>query len=200
MKALKIVLGIVAVLAAVYVALAFAGPSHVSVQREAVIEAPVDVVFAEVNSLDRWTAWDPWQARDPQIVNTYTGPASGVGCRNEWRSEHKEVGNGSQEITESVENALIRTHLTFDGQGEADSAMEFEPQGDRTRVKWTMGMDIPFAGRPFMLFFNMEEAVGGDFEQGLASLGSHCRSIVEAMEAMEAAEEILEEEEEVTEG
>jgi len=182
MKAMKIILGIVAVLAVVFVALAFVGPEHVQVEREATIEAPVDLVFAEVNSLQRWAAWDPWQARDPNIVNTFSGPESGVGSRNEWKSSHKEVGNGTQEITESVENQLIRTHLTFDGHGEANSAMEFTASGESTQVKWSMGMDIPFGGRPFMLFMDMDDAVGADFEKGLASLNEHCKKLFEQQE------------------
>jgi len=196
MKAVKIILGIVAVLAVVYVALAFVGPEHVHVEREATIEAPVDIVFAEVNSLQRWSAWDPWQAIDSAIVNTYSGPESGVGNRNEWQSNHENVGIGSQEITESVENEVIRTHLSFAGQGEANSAMKFTDNGETTHVKWSMDMDIPFGGRPFMLFMDMDEAIGPDFEKGLASLNEHCNELAEARaaEAEAALEEMSEEE------
>lgn len=195
MKAVKIILGIVAVIAVAFLALAFIGPAHVHVEREATIEAPVAVVFAEVNSLQKWSAWDPWQAIDPNIVNTYSGPESGVGNRNEWKSSHDSVGNGAQEITESIENQIIRTHLTFDGQGEADSAMEFTENGDRTGVKWSMDMDIPFAGRPFMLFIDMDKAIGGDFERGLSSLNRHCSAIAAQAKAdAEAAAAMAEEE------
>lgn len=191
MKAVKSILGFMAVLAVVFVALAFVGPEHVQVEREATIEAPMEIVFAEVNSLQRWGAWDPWQARDPNIINTFSGPESGVGNRNEWKSGHKEVGNGIQEITESVEHQLIRTHLTFDGHGEANSAMELTAKGEMTHVKWSMGMDIPFGGRPFMLFMDMDKAIGTDFEKGLVSLNTHCKKLYEE-QVLEYAAALLE--------
>lgn len=192
MKAVKIILGIVAVLAAVYVTLAFIGPEHVHVEREATIEAPVDIVFAEVNSLQRWAAWDPWQSIDPNIVNAYSGPESGVGNRNEWQSSHENVGIGTQEITESIENVAVRIHLTFAGQGEATSAMEFTDNGETTHVKWSMDMDIPFGGRPFMLFMDMDKAIGPDFEKGLATLNDLCSNLAAARSSEAEAEGMTE--------
>lgn len=188
MKALKIVIGILVVLAVVYIALAFAGPAVVHVEREAVIEAPVDVVFPEVNTLSQWPNWDPWQKMDSAIVNTYTGAKSGVGCKNSWASKHENVGNGSQEITKSVVNELITSHMTFDGQGEADASFSFVSEGENTKVKWSIDMPIPFTGRPFMLFMDMDKMLGSDFEKGLASLNEYCKALFAANPPIVAAE------------
>jgi effector-binding domain-containing protein len=188
MKALKIVIGILVVVALVYIALAFAGPAVVHVEREAVIEAPVDVVFPEVNTLSQWPNWDPWQKMDSAIVNTYSGAKSGVGCKNSWASKHENVGNGSQEITASVENESITSHMNFDGNGEADATFSFAAEGENTHVKWSIDMPIPFAGRPFMLFMNMDKMLGSDFEKGLASLNEYCKALYAANPPIVAAE------------
>ncbi len=188
MKALKIVIGILVVVALVYIALAFAGPAVVHVEREAVIEAPVDVVFPEVNTLSQWPNWDPWQKMDSAIVNTYSGAKSGVGCKNSWASKHENVGNGSQEITASVENESITSHMNFDGNGEADATFSFAAEGENTHVKWSIDMPIPFAGRPFMLFMNMDKMLGSDFEKGLASLNEYCKALYAANPPIAAAE------------
>ncbi len=36
-------------------------PSKVPVERSIVINAPAAKIFNEVNSLQKWSAWDPWQ-------------------------------------------------------------------------------------------------------------------------------------------
>lgn len=165
MKALKITLGVLVALAAIYFTLAFIGPAHVRVEREALIEAPVDIVFSEVNSLNKWSAWDPWQAMDTNMVNTYSGPETGVGNKNTWTSEV--MGNGSQELTESIENSRIASHLSMEWMGESDASFTFTPEGKTTRVKWVMDKDITFFGRPFMVFMDMDEMLGKDLRKDL---------------------------------
>ena len=49
-------------------------PSKVHVERSIVINAPAAKIFNEVNSLQKWAAWDPWQKKDPNVQNNYTGP------------------------------------------------------------------------------------------------------------------------------
>ena len=184
MKALKIILGVLVALAAIYFTLAFVGPAHIHVEREALIEAPVDVVFPEVNSLKKWPAWDPWQAMDTNMVNTYSGPETGVGNKNTWTSEV--MGNGSQELTESIENSRIASHLSMEWMGESDASFTFTPEGKTTRVKWVMDKDITFFGRPFMVFMDMDEMLGKDFEKGLANLNAHCKALLAANPPIEA--------------
>ena len=42
------------------IALGFVLPSHVHVERDAVIDAPPATVFAWVSDFNRWDAWSPW--------------------------------------------------------------------------------------------------------------------------------------------
>jgi hypothetical protein len=46
------------------------------------------------------------------------------------------------------------------------------PEGDGTRVTWTMSGPSPFITKLFTLFFNMDKSVGADFERGLAKLAA----------------------------
>jgi hypothetical protein len=46
----------------------------------------------------------------------------------------------------------------------------FEPKGNATHVRWTMDGPQIFMGKVFSLFFDMDKAIGKDFEAGLAGL------------------------------
>jgi hypothetical protein len=52
-----------------------------------------------VNSLQAFSEWSPWGDYDPDMQVVYSGPETGVGNTMEWTSDHRNVGNGRQEIT-----------------------------------------------------------------------------------------------------
>ncbi len=156
-------------------------PSKVHVERSIVINAPAAKIFNEVNSLQKWAAWDPWQKKDPNVQNNYTGPESGVGNTNTWKSDHKEVGSGSQTITESVPNEAIKAKMLFgeagEEYGEGTGFFNFAPEGENTKVVW--GMDMDLGMNPMAHYFGlmMDGTIGKDFEQGLNNL----KALVESM-------------------
>ncbi|MGE0636350.1 MAG: SRPBCC family protein [Bacteroidia bacterium] len=152
-------------------------PSKVHVERSIVINAPAAKVFNEVNSLQKWTSWDSWHKKDPNMVNEYSGPESGVGNKNSWKSSHKEVGNGAQTIMESVPNEKIVTELDFGDQGKGAGSFHFSAEGEGTKVVWGMDTDMGMnpIGKIFGLF--MDKMVGKDFEQGLNNLKAHVESL-----------------------
>lgn len=145
-------------------------PSKVHVERKLVINAPAAKIFPQVNSLKNWRNWDPWSKRDPNMVNEYSGPEAGVGNKNVWKSEHKQVGNGAQWITESVENEKIVSQLDF-GQGEPPTGtFTFAPEGEGTKVVWSIDMDMGMSPMGKIFGLMMDGMIGPDFEQGLKNL------------------------------
>jgi hypothetical protein len=116
----NLLIGVV-VLIVLAVGVAYLLPRHVVVEREVVIDAPPEVVFDHVNSLQAFSEWSPWGDYDPDMQVMYSGPETGVGNTMEWTSDHRNVGNGRQEITEVIENQAVRTSLAFDGMGEAEA-------------------------------------------------------------------------------
>ncbi|MCG3167539.1 MAG: hypothetical protein POELPBGB_03331 [Bacteroidia bacterium] len=176
----KVLLGIGGLLVLLLV-VAYLLPSKVHVERSIVINAPASKIFAEVNSLQKWTAWDPWSKKDPNIQDIYTGPESGVGNTNTWKSDHKDVGSGSQTITESVPNETIKSKMLFgdagEEYGEAAGFFNFTAEGENTKVVW--GMDMDLGMNPMARYFGlmMDGSVGKDFEQGLTNLKAHVESL-----------------------
>ena len=146
------------------------------VERSIEIDAAPEVVFDQVNSLKKWSAWSPWVARDPSIQNTYAGPEAGEGATVTWTSEKS--GNGTQTITLSDRPNRIETALDFGDMGQPNAYWTFEPSGGGVEVTW--GLKGTAAGPLGGYFAKMMDGwVGADYEDGLGRL----KAVVESMPA-----------------
>ena len=168
-------------------------PADYEVQRSITINAPASTVFEEVNSFQNWGAWSTWASKDPEMVNNYSGPASGIGNTNTWTSDHPEVGNGSQVMTKSVENTMIESHMNFGMMGKSYASIELESKDNSTVVSWKFWPDYDFNPLPklFGIFADMESWIGPDFETSLSSLkeiteGKHLQTKAMQMQKVEA--------------
>lgn len=177
MKILKGIGITLVVLAALYFILALFGPSECNVQRSIVINQRPDVVFNEINDLRQWKNWSYWDNIDPNMQSTYEGPEAGVGAKHLWESENKNVGKGSLTITKSEPNSLIECELAFEGMGSSTVGFTLKDTTGGTLVTTYMHSKTPFLFRPMMLFMNMDEMVGGDFEKTLAGLKNHTEAL-----------------------
>jgi hypothetical protein len=154
----------------VAIAIAYILPGSVRVERATVIEAAPSDVFELVNSFDAFNKWSPWYERDPDGDYRIEGPESGVGARMIWASEKPDVGEGSQEIIESVPDKLVRTKLDFGAMGEAKASFELEPRGEHTKLVW--GFDTELGLNPVSRYFGLmfDKWIGKDYEHGLSKL------------------------------
>jgi hypothetical protein len=88
-----------------------------------------------------------------------------------WAGNH-EVGEGAMTITDSRESELVRIKLDFEKPFRATNTAEFtfRPEGEHTVVTWSMFGQKNFPCKAVSLFMDMDKMVGGEFEQGLASM------------------------------
>ncbi len=156
------------------IALGFVLPSHVHVERDAVIDAPPATVFAWVSDFNRWDAWSPWATKDPEASMSITG--TGVGQTMTWQSDNPEVGAGSQTIVELTENRSMKTHLEFGDRGRADATFTLQPENGKTHVTWSLDTDmregVPVLQQPLSTYFGffMDAMMGPEYETGLRQL------------------------------
>jgi hypothetical protein len=164
------VFGLLTVIAIILVAAAMQ-PDHFRVARSTTVNAAPAAAFAHVNQLKNWEAWNPWGKIDPNMKLTYDGPESGVGASYSWVG-NKDVGEGRATITEVRTNEFVQLKLEFfkPMAGVSIAEFTFAPQGNQTEVTWTMGGKNSFVAKIFCMFMNMDKMIGGQFEQGLASL------------------------------
>lgn len=154
-------------------ALIFAGtrPDTYRVERSTDIKASPEKVFALINDLHSWTAWSPYEKKDPDMKRQHSGAASGKGAIYEWDGD-KQVGKGRMEITESSPPSRVVIKLDFLSPFEARNTAEFtlQAQGDSTHVRWAMYGPSNFISKLMGIFFSMDKMVGDDFAIGLENL------------------------------
>lgn len=166
----KILLGLAALLVVFLIVVAMQ-PADFRVARSKTISAAPAVVFAQVNDLHKWEAWNPWGKIDPAMKLTYEGAPAGVGAVYKWVG-NSEVGEGRGTITESRPNELVQLRLDFikPFAGTSTAEFTFKPEGNATVVTWSMSGKNNFIAKAICLFVSMDKMIGGQFEKGLADM------------------------------
>jgi uncharacterized protein YndB with AHSA1/START domain len=146
-------------------------PDTFRVERATRVKAPPEKVFALINDFKAWTAWSPWEKKDPAMKRIYGATTSGKGAQYSWDG-NSGVGQGSMEITESIPASKIALKLDFVKPFEGHNTVEFtlESKDGGTNVTWTMQGPSPFISKIMQVFVSMDRMVGKDFEAGLANL------------------------------
>ena len=140
-----------------------------SLSRSIRIEAAPGRVHPLLDDFREWQKWSPWEGLDPDMSREYTGPDHGVGSTYRW-SGNKKAGEGEMRITESTPSSVV-VDLEFLRPFKATNLTTFDlaPAGDATDVTWTMtGRRSAIMSVMGRLFF--DNAIGGDFDKGLAAL------------------------------
>lgn len=166
---LYVLIGLALLIALVLIA-ASTKPNTVHYERSASINASPEKILPHITDFRRWAAWSPWDKKDPAMKRDFGGAASGVGATYGWNGNNK-VGEGKMTITEAG-GAGVRYDMRFikPWKAECVGRFVFEPKGNATHVRWTMDGPQIFMGKVFSLFFDMDKAIGKDFEAGLAGL------------------------------
>ncbi len=153
--------------------LALIAPKSYHVFRSIEIEKPKATVFEYLKFLRNQDEWSPWQERDPDMKKEFSGTDGEVGAVSYWNG-NKDVGEGEQELKRIVENEVVESELRFfkPWKSVSDAYLKVEDgqEGNGTKVSWGFSGKNKFPTSIFMLFMNMDKAVGKDFEQGLSKL------------------------------
>lgn len=170
---LFMILGSIVLLVIVVLAFAASRPDSFRVERQIVVNAPAERLFALIEDFHQWGLWSPWEKLDPQLKRTHSGPPKGVGATYAWEG-NPNVGSGRMEILEAVPPSRVLIKLDFLKPFEAHNRAEFTltPEGEGTRVLWAMTGAQPFPMKVMGLFMSMDSMVGKDFEKGLTAMKS----------------------------
>ncbi|MCH8546788.1 MAG: GyrI-like domain-containing protein [Cryomorphaceae bacterium] len=170
MKVLKYIgIGLI-VLVFVTVILTFAAPTDFNVERSISINAPKSIIKEQVMYFEKTKAFSPWHVMDPDMKDWMEGEDGTIGAKYYWDG-NDEVGEGYQELI-SVQENRIEIDVTFlrPFESVAHTYFTFDENDNSVDVVWGFHSKFP---RPFNimgLFFNMEDAIGQDYEKGLISL------------------------------
>jgi hypothetical protein len=164
----RLFLGVV-FLIGILAAVALGLPSHVTVTRSVVINAPESAIFPYLNNLHRFSDWSPWAVRDPQLSVSYSGPQEGQGAKIQWASKVPSVGTGSMEITESKPNNYVGLVVNFNGL-DGTSSYEIKPEGSGSKVSWNFGFDSGTSPLKRWKALMLDGFIGAEYRTGLDRL------------------------------
>lgn len=168
-----IILGSLGGLIALILIIAALSKKNFAVERSIIVNKPVSETFDFLSSLETQNKWSKWSLIDPEMKIAYIGTDKTIGFISRWESKHKQVGEGEQEIKKLIANQRIETELRFLKPMKSIANAYFtlvEAGENQTKVAWGFTSTTPWPFNAFMLFFNMENAVGKDFEEGLGNM------------------------------
>jgi uncharacterized protein YndB with AHSA1/START domain len=183
---LKKIAIVLAVLVVALVAFVASRPSAYHVERSNVIAAPPETVFGFVVDLREWEKWSPWEKLDPQMKKTIDGPMRDVGMKYSWEG-NAEAGKGTMTLVRVDPPRALDIRLDFEEpmSAQAETGFTFAPEGDGTRVTWSMEGYNGFLGKAFGLVMDMEATIGAEYEKGLAALQELSEASVQAARVAE---------------
>lgn len=170
MRAAKIIAIFLAILIAIPLLIALFVPKDYSVERQVTINKPKVQVFEYGKYLRNQDEFSKWAQMDPTMEKYFSGDDGRVGFIAGWRSEKDEVGAGEQEILAIQEGERIDYALRFfePFESEDKAYMRFiEQEPEATLVTWGFDGHMAYPMNLMLLFMDMEEMIGDDFEHGL---------------------------------
>jgi uncharacterized protein YndB with AHSA1/START domain len=173
MKFLKKLLISIGILAAFALVVSLLLPGYYRVERSTLINAPANTVFQQVADFQQWKSWNVWEKGNANAASS--NPSTGVDAWREWKNGPE----GSVKATSTYQEAgsdFVYRMLFENHQIIAMGAFKVQPEGDGTRIHWTIAdkVGINPIKRWFALAYSFK--VGDELDGGLANLKRVCES------------------------
>lgn len=146
-------------------------PNEIKVERSVTINAPLELVHANLNNLEKWPLWSPWTAQDPTVKTVIGNIKQGVGASQTWQGAS---GSGQLEFLQSSLADGILYNMSFNGDSTVYktgfSYQQSDNQLNQIKVTWFMKGEMTpiIIGNYFALL--MDTLIGDSFVQGLEKL------------------------------
>lgn len=143
---------------------------HYSIERDIIINKPVNEVFDYVKSVRNQEKYSKWVMQDPNVKIVYTGIDGTEGFLSSWEG-NKKAGKGEQEIKKIENNASIHIEIRFEKPFKNVGQTYMYTSAintDQTKVKWTLEGKNNFPINLFNLF--IDNLLGKDLSISLNNL------------------------------
>ncbi len=170
-KVLRFLGVLLLVIIAGIIILGLVAPKDITVERTLAINAPKEVVAAEMFSFNNFKNWNPWLAYDPNTKQEVTGEDGKQGAKYSWSSD--EIGNGEMIMAEVTPEKVHYTMTFFNPWGNSDADGDWrleDAENGQTKVVWTLNTHVGFPFNGIMMALGMSSNLEKDFEKGLQNL------------------------------
>jgi hypothetical protein len=172
MRFLKIFIGIIVILFAIFIAGGFLLPDEWEVSRSTTIHASPEKIYPLISNFREWEKWSPWNtSKDASLKYTHEGPAAGVGSKQSWTSE--KMGSGWMQLTSANPETGVAYNLYIDMRRSSSmlqGEITFSRDDQGTKVTWT---DRGHSDKSFLkrwMNLLIKPMLGKDLDAGLAGL------------------------------
>ncbi len=143
---------------------------RVRVTRSRLIDAPIDVVFAQVQDFAHWQAWNPWLAHSPDAHLTVSGPGTRPGSQCAWNNPRAGIGLFELVSSRAPTGIQHRLRLQQPFLVNGRSNWTFAERDGKTEVRWQLKARVAFFMRAFSP--TVQGALDLDCRYGLDRLAS----------------------------
>jgi hypothetical protein len=165
-----------AIVAALFLVISLVLPSSRNLSEKVETNRKMTIVYDTLNSLRRFTDWNPLALQDPRAQIKLSGPESGVGARLDYTSKVPALGTGSWEIIETDPGHSVTYAVTNPQRGhDKRNVFTFKPTGHNGRnIEITQNYHVTYGwdllGRYAGLY--VARHVGDDMKMGLDRLAN----------------------------
>lgn len=177
----KLMLVVFTIIAIPLIVAAFVEKSY-DVEREVVINKPLDEVFTYIKYLKNQNFYSKWAQMDPDMIKTYRGTDGEVGFVSAWNSQNEDVGQGEQEIIAIEEGRRIDFELRFIKPFESTEPAFMVTESintNTTKVIWGFSGHMDYPMNLMLLMIDFEQMIGDDLQTGLNNLKALQETIVD---------------------
>lgn len=169
MKALRIILSILVILAAIFFIGGMLLPKTYKISRSVMINASDSVVYMNVADMNNFLKWNPWTKMDPDAKVNISGTPAQTGHLWEWKGET--TGSGQMELIKASPYNLAEFQLRFfePFESQAISGFTFKKATEGTEVEWYMSGEANSVADRWM-GLSMDKMMDKDFTSGLQAL------------------------------
>jgi uncharacterized protein YndB with AHSA1/START domain len=170
------IIGILVVVLGALLVFAEMRPGEFEIQRNIVIDAPPEAVFALVNDFRNWPRWQPLDLTDPALRRDFDGAARGKGAVSVWKGKDS---TGRQEIIESKPATMIMIKVDFTKPFKAHNVntFTFAPSRGGASLTWTVRGTLPLFAKIMSIVINMDRSMGKHLEDGLRDLKAEAETL-----------------------
>lgn len=169
---MTIALIVLAIVAAAVIGLllyASSRPDTFHIERSAVINASQEKLYSILTDLRRGVEWSPFE-KGMTMKKTFSGPATGAGSALAWEGG-RDVGAGTLTIADVAPSKIVlKLDMVRPMKGNNIVEYSFEPQGEATRMTWSIHGPANMISKVMGLFMDMDKMCGGQFEKGFKDL------------------------------
>lgn len=134
MKALKIILLMLVLIAVAFAIIAYSGPQNIEIKVEKTIDAPNDVINKYASQFAFFDQWNPWiySERSAESITTEVSGADGEeSAQLKWRNK-KSHEKGIQTLRSLKKNERIDFDLLIEGEPSAQYSLTLHAENDST--------------------------------------------------------------------